>query len=131
MYRILTSGAYFSLILGIIAWLIAITAFVAGLYLWYRTGEFPKFYLFDYLSENWVYQVTANWPDVQKDLFWILNRTIPLLFAALGLVLVMIYLIVTYLPRFIIDEKYKKEEELVKKLRKQEKSKRIKKLTKS
>ena len=62
-------------------------------------------------------------------LFWILHRTIPLLFAALGLILIMFFLIMTYAPKIFIDEKFNKEENVVEMLRKREKSERIKKLT--
>ena len=69
MYRIITSGAAYALILGIIAWVIAIAAFAASLFLWYKTGDYPEFRVIDYIPENWVAELTAIWPWIQKGLF--------------------------------------------------------------
>ena len=52
MYRVLTLSASCALILCIVSWIIAIAAFVASLFLWYKTGDYSKFLLVDYVSEN-------------------------------------------------------------------------------
>ena len=98
--------------------------------LWYKTGDYPRLLVVDYISESWVAEATANWSGIQKALYWILHRTIPLLFAALALVMVMFFIIMTYAPKFFIDETFNKEQNVVKRLRKREKAERIEKLTK-
>jgi general secretion pathway protein A len=73
----------------------AIISFFYYLFVWFKTGEWHRFAIIDFIPNSMVTDYTSNWLGIQKIFLWILNIEIISFFAGFYLILILIYFIKT------------------------------------
>jgi len=91
--KILKAIAVITLIPGILVWIAGITAFLFRLFIWYKIGEWTKLAVIEFMPNRFIDELTTNFPRIQKELYWILNREIILFLLGFGLILMVSFLI--------------------------------------
>ena len=85
--------AIVALIPGILVLIVGNTAFSFRLFTWYKTGQWNKLAIREFLPNRFIAELTANFPKIDKELYWILNREIILFLLGFGLILMVSFLI--------------------------------------
>ena len=94
--RLLLGIGIITLIPGILAWIAGITAFCFRLFIWYKTGDWHRLVIAEFIPESLIAEATTNWPGIQKILFWILNREIFSSLLLFSIILVLIFIIMNF-----------------------------------
>ncbi len=108
--KLLMGIAVIALILGILAWVAAIMEFFFRVFIWYKTGEWHRLAIIEFIPESWIVKATAIWPGIQKILLWILNREIISSFIGFCLILILIFIIMNVAEKRC-EEKPREQEE--------------------
>ena len=85
--------AIIALIPGSLVWIVGITTFSFRLFTWYKTGQWNKLAISEFLPNRFIAELTANFPKIDKELYWILNREIIIFLFAFCLILLVSFLI--------------------------------------
>ena len=91
--KIFKTIAVITLIPGILIWFAGITAFLFRLFTWYKTDQWTKLAIIEFIPNRLIVELTTNFPRIQKELYWILNREIILISLGLGLILIVGFLV--------------------------------------
>ena len=108
--KLLMGISVIALILGILAWVAGITAFFFRLFIWYKTGEWHRLAIIEFIPDSWIVKATTTWPGIQKILLWILNREIISSFIGFCLILILIFIIMNIAAKRC-EEKPREQEE--------------------
>ena len=95
MKKILMACATFTLMTGAVACVAAASAFLFRISLWSETGEWRRLLLVDFIPDNWIANITTNYPEIQNIFFLSLNRKITSSLVGFGLILILIFLFLT------------------------------------
>jgi hypothetical protein len=87
------------LIPGILVWIAGITAFFFRLFIWYKTGQWNRFTVIEFIPNRFIAELTANYPRMQKEFYWILNKEIIIFFFGFGLILIGSFLIMNFVAK--------------------------------
>jgi hypothetical protein len=68
--------AIIALIPGVLVWIVGITAFSFRLFTWYKAGQWNKLAISEFLPNRFIAELTANFPKIEKELYWILNKEV-------------------------------------------------------
>ncbi len=101
--------AIIALILSILAWIAGITAFFFRLFVWYKTGEWYRWAMIEFIPDSWIVKATTTWPEIQKILLWILNREIISSFIGFFLILILIFIIMKIAAKWCEEEPREQE----------------------
>ena len=71
--------AIIALIPGILVWIVGVTAFFFRLFIWYKTGQWNKLAIIEFIPNRFIAELTSNFAEIQTELYWILNREIIIL----------------------------------------------------
>jgi len=91
--KLLKAIAVITLIPGILIWIVGISAFSFRLFAWYKTGQWNKLAIIEFIPNRFIVELTTNFPRIQKELYWILNREIIIFLFGFGLILIVSFLI--------------------------------------
>jgi hypothetical protein len=91
--KLLKAIAVIVLIPGILFWIVGISAFSFRLFAWYKTDQWTKLAIIELIPNRFIVELTTNFPRIQKELYWILNREIIIFLFGLGLILIVSFLI--------------------------------------
>ncbi len=108
--KLLMGISVIALILGILAWVAGITAFFFRLFIWYKTGEWHRLAIIEFIPDSWIVKAITTWPGTQKILLWILNREIISSFIGFCIILLLIFIIM-YIAAKWCEEKPRGQEE--------------------
>ena len=81
------------LIPGILVWIVGISAFLFRLFNWYKTDQWNKLAIIEFIPNRFIVELTTNFPRIQKELYWILNREIIIFLFGFGLIFIGSFLI--------------------------------------
>jgi len=81
------------LIPGILVWIVGISAFLFRLFNWYKTDQWNKLAIIEFIPNRFIVELTTNFPRIQKELYWILNREIIIFLFGFFLILIGSFLI--------------------------------------
>jgi hypothetical protein len=107
--KLLMGIAVISLILSILAWIAGITTFSLRLFVWYKTGEWHRPAIIEFIPDSWIVKATTTWPGIQENLLWILNREVISSFIEFCLLLIFIFFIM-YIGAKWCQEKPREQE---------------------
>ena len=85
--------AIVALIPGILVWIVGNTAFSFRLFIWYKTGQWNKLAIREFLPNRFIAELTANFSKIEKELYWILNTEIIIFLFGFCLILLVSFLI--------------------------------------
>ena len=85
--------AVITLIPGILFWIAGSSAFLFRLFAWYKTGQWNKLAIIEFIPNRFIVELTTYFPTIQKELYWILNRETIIFLFGLGLILIVSFLI--------------------------------------
>jgi hypothetical protein len=85
--------AVIALILSILAWIVGITTFSRMFFVWYKTGEWHRPAIIEFIPDSWIVKTTTIRPEIQDILLWILNREVISTFIQLCLLFIFIFFI--------------------------------------
>jgi hypothetical protein len=97
--KLLKGIAVIALIPGILAWIAGISAVFFRFFIWYKTGEWHRLAIIEFIPDSWIVEANTNWPGLQKILFWTLNREIISLLLGFGLILMLNFIIMNIAAR--------------------------------
>ena len=83
------------LIPGILFWIGGSSAFLFRLFNWYKTDQWNKLAIIESIPDRFIVELTTNFPRIQKELYWILNRETIIFLFGLGLILIVSFLILS------------------------------------
>ena len=95
--KLLKAIAIIALIPGILIWITGISAFLFRLFAWYKTGQWNKLAIIEFIPNRFIVEIITNFPGIiiQKEFYWILNREIIIFLFGLGLILIVSFLILS------------------------------------
>lgn len=93
LHKLFMGVAVIAFIPGLLAWIAGMTSFFLRLFIWNKTGEWRRLVIIEGLPDSWIVKLKANGPEIQKILFWILNREIISSLLGFSLILMLIFLI--------------------------------------
>jgi hypothetical protein len=85
--------ALIAVIPGILVWIVGNTAFSLRLIAWYKTGQWNKLAIREFLPSRFIAELSANFQKMEKELYWILNTEIIIFLFGFCLILLVSYLI--------------------------------------
>ena len=91
--KLLKSIAVIAFIPGILFWIAGSSAFLFRLFAWYKTGQWNKLAIIEFIPNRFIAELTSNFPRIQKEFLWILNREIIMFLFGLGIILIVSFLI--------------------------------------
>ena len=91
--KLLKGIAVIALIPGILFWIAGSSAFLFRLFNWYKTDQWTKLAIIEFIPNRFIVELTTYFPTIQKELYWILNREIIIFLFGLGLILIVSFLI--------------------------------------
>ena len=83
------------LIPGILFWIAGCSAFLFRLFNWYKTDQWTKLAIIEFIPNRFIVELTTNFPRIQNEIYWILNREIIIFLFGLGLILIVSFLILS------------------------------------
>ncbi len=93
LHKLFMGVAVIAFIPGLLAWIAGMASFFLRLFIWNKTGEWRRLVIIEGLPDSWIVKLKANGPEIQKILFWILNREIISSLLGFSLILMLIFLI--------------------------------------
>ena len=97
--KLIKAIAVITLIPGILIWIVGITAFFFRLFIWYKTGQWNKLAIIEFIPDRFIVELTTNFPRIQKEFYWILNREIIIFLFGFGLILIGSFLIMNLVAK--------------------------------
>ena len=93
--KFLKTIAVIALIPGILVWIVGISAFLFRLFNWYKTDQWNKLAVIEFIPNRFIVEIITNFPGIiiQKEFLWILNREIIIFLFGFGLILIVSFLI--------------------------------------
>lgn len=91
--KLLKAIALFALIPGTLVWITGIAALLFRLLTWHETGQWTKSAIINFLPNSFMGEINGKFPMIHKEIFWVINREIVLLFLGIGVFQFLIYLI--------------------------------------
>jgi len=76
------------LIPGILFWIAGSSAFLFRLFAWYKTGQWNKLAIIEFIPNRFIVELTTNFPRIQNEIYWILNRETIIFLFGIGLFLI-------------------------------------------
>ena len=76
------------LIPGILFWIAGSSAFLFRLFAWYKTGQWNKLAIIEFIPNPFIVELTTNFPRIQNEIYWILNRETIIFLFGIGLFLI-------------------------------------------
>jgi len=76
------------LIPGILFWIAGSSAFLFRLFAWYKTGRWNKLAIIEFIPNRFIVELTTNFPRIQNEIYWILNRETIIFLFGIGLFLI-------------------------------------------
>ena len=86
--KLLKVVAVITLIPGILVWIVGISAFLFRLFAWYKTGQWNKLAIIEFIPNRFIVELTTNFPRIQNEIYWILNRETIIFLFGIGLFLI-------------------------------------------
>ena len=102
--KLIKAIAVITLIPGILIWIVGITAFFFRLFIWYKTGQWNKLAIIEFIPDRFIVELTTNFPRIQKEFYWILNRGIIIFLFGFGLILIGSFLILNFVAKRCEDK---------------------------
>ena len=93
--KILKAIAIIALIPAILFWIAGSSAFLFKLFNWYKTDQWTKLAIIEFIPNRFIVELTTNFPRIQNEIYWILNREIIIFLFGLGLILIVSFLILS------------------------------------
>ena len=87
------------LIPGILFWISGIGLFLFRLFALYKTGQWNKLAIGEFISNRFITEFFTNYAKINKAIDWVLNREVILILFGVGLILIFIFLIMKALAR--------------------------------
>ena len=81
------------LIPGILFWIAGSSAFLFRLFAWYKTGQWNKLAIIEFIPNRFIVELTTNFPRIQNEIYWILNRETIIFLFGFCLILLVSFLI--------------------------------------
>ena len=91
--KILKAIAVITLIPGILIWIVGISAFLFRLFAWYKTDQWNKLAIIEFIPNRFIVEIITNFSRIQKEIYWILNREIIIFLIGFFLILIGSFLI--------------------------------------
>jgi hypothetical protein len=91
--KLLKAIAVIALIPGILVWIAGIAAFFFRLFNWYKTGQWNKLAIIEFIPNRFIVELTTYFPTIQKEIYWILNLEIIIFLFGFGVILIVSFLI--------------------------------------
>ena len=76
------------LIPGILFWIAGSSAFLFKLFNWYKTDQWTKLAIIEFIPNRFIVELTTNFPRIQNEIYWILNRETIIFLFGIGLFLI-------------------------------------------
>jgi len=91
--KLLKGIAVIALIPGILFWIAGSSAFLFRLFNWYKTDQWTKLAIIEFIPNRFIVELTTYFPTIQKEFYWILNLEIIIFLFAFGLIQLVSFLI--------------------------------------
>ena len=85
--------AIIALMPAILVWIAGIGVFLFRLFNLYKTGQWNKLAVIEFIPNRFIAELTSNFPRIQKEFLWILNREIIIFLFGFFLILIGSFLI--------------------------------------